>query len=44
VIVSGLPGVKVVEETTGGGNVGVALLMYWVRGTEVAGLLFVSPL
>jgi hypothetical protein len=30
-------------ETTGGGMTGVALLTIWVRGTEVAGLLLVSP-
>lgn len=31
------------DETTGGGMTGEALLTIWVRGTEVAGLLLVSP-
>jgi hypothetical protein len=44
VIVTGVFGGGVEEETTGGGITGVALLTIWVRGTEVAALLFVSPL
>jgi hypothetical protein len=43
VIVTGVLGGGVEEETTGGGMTGVALFTIWVRGTEVAGLLFVSP-
>jgi hypothetical protein len=43
VIVTGVFGGGVEEETTGGGITGVALLTTWVRGAEVAGLLFVSP-
>jgi hypothetical protein len=44
VIVTGVFGGGVEEETTGGGMTGVALLTIWVRGTEVAALLLVSPL
>jgi hypothetical protein len=43
VIVTGVLGGGVEEETTGGGMTGVALFTIWVRGAEVAGLLFVSP-
>jgi hypothetical protein len=43
VIVTGVLGGGVEEETTGGGMTGVALLTTWVRGAEVAGLLLVSP-
>lgn len=43
VIVSGVFVGKLEDETTGGGITGVALLTIWVSGTEVAGLLFVSP-
>jgi hypothetical protein len=43
VIVTGVLGGGVEEETTGGGMTGVALFTIWVRGTEVAGLLFASP-
>jgi hypothetical protein len=44
VIVTGVLGGGLEEETTGGGITGVALLTIWLRGAEVAGLLFVSPL
>lgn len=43
VIVTGVLGGGVEDETTGGGMTGVALFTIWVRGTEVAGLLFASP-
>jgi hypothetical protein len=43
VIVTGVFGGGLDGETTGGGMIGVALLTIWVRGAEVAGLLFVSP-
>jgi len=43
VIVSGVFTGVLGAETTGGGMTGVALLTIWVRGTEVAGLLLVSP-
>ncbi len=43
VIVSGVLGGRLVDETTGGGRVGVSLLTICVRGAETAGLLFVSP-
>jgi len=43
VIVSGVFTGVVGAETTGGGITGVALLTIWVRGTEAAGLLLVSP-
>jgi hypothetical protein len=43
VIVTGVFGGGLDEETTGGGMTGVALLTIWLRGAEVAGLLFVSP-
>jgi len=44
VIVTGVFTGGLFDDTTGGGMTGVALLTIWVRGTEVAGLLFVSPL
>jgi len=44
VIVTGVFGGGLEEETTGGGMTGVALLTIWLRGAEVSGLLFVSPL
>ena len=43
VIVTGVFGGGLGEETTGGGMTGVALLTIWVRGADVAGLSFVSP-
>ena len=43
VIVTGVFTGGLFDETTGGGITGVALLTIWVRGTEVAGLLLVSP-
>jgi hypothetical protein len=43
VIVSGVFTGVLGAETTGGGMTGVALLTICVRGTEVAGLLLVSP-
>ena len=43
VIVTGVFGGGLEDETTGGGMTGVALLTTWLRGAEVAGLLFVSP-
>jgi hypothetical protein len=43
VIVSGVLGGRLGDETTGGGRVGVSLLTICVRGAEAAGLLFVSP-
>jgi len=43
VIVTGVLGGRLEEETTGGGMTGVALLTIWLRGAEVDGLLFVSP-
>src|SRR5207247_2384473 len=43
VIVTGVFGGGLEEETTGGGMTGVALLTIWLRGAEVAGLLFVAP-
>jgi hypothetical protein len=43
VIVTGVSGGGVEEETTGGGMTGVALLTTWVRAAEVAGLVFASP-
>jgi hypothetical protein len=44
VIVTGVLGGGVEEETTGGGMTGVALSTICVRGAEVAGLLLESPL
>jgi hypothetical protein len=44
VIVTGVFGGGLEEETTGGGMTGVALLTIWLRGAEVPGLLLVSPL
>jgi hypothetical protein len=43
VIVTGVFTTGFDDETTGGGITGVALLTIWVRGAEVAALLFVSP-
>jgi hypothetical protein len=43
VIVTGVFGGGVDEETTGGGMTGVALLTTCVRGAEVAAPLFASP-
>jgi hypothetical protein len=43
VIVTGVLGGGLEDETTGGGITGVALLTIWLRGAEVVGLLFVSP-
>lgn len=43
VMVTGVLGGGVDEETTGGGITGVALLTTWLRGAEVPGLSFVSP-
>ena len=43
VIVTGVFGGGLEEETTGGGMTGVALLTTWLRGAEVDGLLLVSP-
>jgi hypothetical protein len=43
VIVTGVLGGGLDEETTGGGITGVALLTTWASGAEVAELLFVSP-
>jgi hypothetical protein len=42
-IVTGVLTTGLDDETTGGGITGVALLTVWVRGAEVAALLFVSP-
>ncbi len=44
VIVTGVLGGGVDDETTGGGMTGVALLTTCVRGADVAALLFASPL
>jgi hypothetical protein len=43
VMVSGVFTGVLGAETTGGGMIGVALLTIWVRGTEVAAPLLVSP-
>jgi hypothetical protein len=43
VIVTGVLGGGLEDETTGGGMTGVALLTIWLRGADVDGLLFVSP-
>ena len=43
VIVTGVPKTGLGDDTTGGGNTGVALLTVCERGAEVAELLFVSP-
>ena len=43
VIVTGLPTVGLLVDTTGMGNTGVALLTVCERGAETAELLFVSP-
>ena len=43
VIVTGVLTGGLDDETTGGGITGVALLTTWVRGCDVAALLFASP-
>lgn len=43
VIVTGVPTTGSVDETTGIGSTGVALLTVCESGAEVAGLLFESP-
>ena len=43
VIATGVLGKGLFGVMTGGGITGVALLTTWVKGTEVAALLFVSP-
>jgi hypothetical protein len=43
VIVTGVFTGGLADETTGGGITGVALLTTWLRGSDVAELLFVSP-
>jgi hypothetical protein len=43
VIVTGVFTGGLADETTGGGITGVALFTTWVRGSDVAELLFGSP-
>ncbi len=43
VMVTGVFGGGLEDETAGGGRTGVCLLTVCVRGAETAGLLFVSP-
>jgi hypothetical protein len=43
-MVTGVPTVGLVEDTTGMGSTGVALLTVWESGPEAAALLFESPL